>query len=197
MSTSIFGRHLQELFWRKGARSHSRHEDGALEVEGLVDPGSDRRTAHSLWSELNFAGTLQFIIDIITEQFAVVDSGNAKPLSERMQHLAIQQGLGFAIRCGEAVQTPLPVDDADLKEHPVLSIFTGIWIHFLQMEEALRWSTVSIRPEYDLPGEARGSSQRVHVNEERVFNAVELDSFSVRRLNQTRMPEGRYGMPTE
>src|ERR1035437_9663215 len=118
-SFSCGGRHREELLWREDAGSHAREEDGAFEVEGLVDAGSDGGAARGLRGELEFAGTLELVIDIVAEGFSVVDGGDAIPLAERMQQFAIQKGTALAVGGGEAVEAPLAVDDADLKEHAV------------------------------------------------------------------------------
>jgi hypothetical protein len=42
-------RHFQKLIWRDGAGSHARREDGAFEVEGLVDARPDGARGFSTW----------------------------------------------------------------------------------------------------------------------------------------------------
>ena len=97
--------------------------------------------------ELEFAGTLEFAIDIVAEGFSVVDGGDAIPLADGMQKLAIQQGSGLAVGGGEAVQAPLVVDDANLKKHTVAGILAGVGIDILQVEEELGGRDVRIGAE--------------------------------------------------
>ena len=93
---------------------------------------------------MEFAGTLQFAIDIVAESFSVVDGGDAIPLAEGMQQFAIQKGAALVVGGGKAVQAPLAVNDANLKEHAVGGILAGGWIDLLQVEEALGLSSVGI-----------------------------------------------------
>lgn len=191
------GRHLQKLIRRKGARRHARHKDGAFEEIDLVNARANRSAARALRGELEFAGAFNLIIDIVAEGFSIIDGGYAIPLSQGMQQLAIQQDSALVIGGGKAVQAPLAVDDADLKEYPVLGILAGGWIDLLQVEEPLLSSAVRIRPEDNLPGEGGCSCQWMHGHEERIVNSVEFDSLSVGRVDEMGMPNGGCWMAAD
>ena len=143
------------------------------------------------------AGALEFAIDIIAEGFSVVDGGDAIPLAEGMEQLAIEKGTALAVGGGEAVKAPLAVDDADLKEHAVGSIVAGGWIDLLKVEEALGLGAAGIGAKDDLPGEGGCSGEWMHGNEERIVDAVEFDGLAVGRVDEVGMAKDGCGMAAD
>jgi hypothetical protein len=132
-----------------------------------------------LRGELEFAGALEFAIDIVAEGFSVVDGGDAIPLAEGMQQFAIQKGTGLAVGGGEAVEAPLAVDDANLKEHTIGGILAGGWIDLLKVEEVLGLGSAGIGAEDDLLGKGGCCGEWMRGNEERIVDAVEFDGLAV------------------
>src|SRR5712692_7983846 len=111
--------------------------NGAFEIKDLVDANSYGGVARSVRSQIKLGRAFLDAIYVVPEFFAVIDAGDVVPGAERMQRLAVQQGLALASRLIEAVEAPLIVDDADLKEHPIVGVSAGGGILLAEVKPSL------------------------------------------------------------
>jgi hypothetical protein len=147
-----------------------------LEVVDLVETDADRRSTRPLRRETNLGRAFLHAVDIVPKLAAVVDCRHVVPSAERVQTIAIEQRLASAGTVDVAVQTPFPVDDANLEQHPVVASV------FLQMEPPLLGGA-TIGPEDGLPRERPGPGERMHIDEQRIVLSVEFDRLPDRRLD--------------
>src|ERR1700733_13121989 len=90
-----------------------------------INANSDGRMARSLGNQVHTALALQFVAYVVPKRSAIVHSSDPIPLSQRMQLVAIQQRLRLPARHRKAVQAPLPVDNPDFKQEPVVDVLSG------------------------------------------------------------------------
>ena len=93
-----------------------------------------------------------------------------------MEALAVHQRLLRLAAVAVAVEVPAVVDDTDFEQQSILA--AGL----LQVEPALR-RPAAIGPKDRFPRERLGAGQRMHVDEQRIVHAVELDGLANGRVD--------------
>jgi hypothetical protein len=181
---------FEELRRRQRATRETGDVNRALEVVDLIDPHADRGAARFLRREANLDGAFLPSVHIVPELMSVVYSRDVVPRPQPMEALAIDQRVLRITAVTVAVQAPLAVDDTDFEEHPVLGAF------LLQMEPAL-CLPASIGPENRLPRKRLGSCERMHVDEQRIVDAVEFDRPADRRVDDARVAENSCTMTAD
>ena len=184
-----YRRHLQKLARRQCARHGARHQHSAFERVHAIQAHADRRATRTLRLHHQRAFALQFVAHIVLHHLAIPHGRHAKPLVQGMQCLAVEQRQVCAAIACKAVEAPLLVDDANLKQHASVAVFAGGGISLRDVKEALRLRAVGIGAEDDFPCECRRACQRMLGDDDGIAVTVKLNRFAVGRIDHRRMAE--------
>src|SRR4029453_3102535 len=172
----------EELRRGKSLAREARQVNGSLEIKDLVDTHSDRGMTRPVRGEVHLPRAFSNTVDIVAEFLAVIHGGYVVPGAEGMQCFPIHESLALGPRLVVTVEIPRVTDDPDFKEHPVVCVSACIRVPLAEMEPPLLRLT-AVGAEDGFPRKSFRSGQRVIVNEQSIIHAIELNSFSQRRID--------------